>query len=65
MDVEKEDSVMLGVEELGEVAAFNGDANMDAESSTNGGWSIRDNPIAFDESFCTAARYECRVRIDG
>jgi hypothetical protein len=52
-DVEKEDSVRLGVEELGEVAACNGDADMDVESSSDGGWSVRDNPIASDESFRT------------
>lgn len=64
-DVEKEDSVRLGVEELGEVAACNGDADMDVESSSDGGWSVREYAIASDESFCNVAGNECRERSDG
>lgn len=44
--------------ELAEPTEFNGDADMDVESSSDAGWSVRDNPVASDESFQSEASFE-------
>ena len=43
---------------LAEPTEFDGDADMDVESSSDAGWSVRDNPVASDQSFQSEASFE-------
>lgn len=45
-----EDAVRRVVDGTGKRIDFNEDADMDVESSSDSGWSVRDNPIASDDS---------------
>lgn len=45
-----EDALRRVEDRTGKRIEFNEDADMDVESSSDSGWSVRDNPIASDES---------------